>query len=106
MSTANEYLIELLTRTQRQWLISMDGPDDQRTERNLRAGLVVSQFSAAWFLSKLIELDPAVAQDATTHLKAILADGGEIGAFTWDMLSARGIDPSTIAPAPTKETSR
>lgn len=98
---AEHHLVELLTRTQRQWLMAMEGPDapDGETGR-LRMSVIVAQFTAAWFLLKLIQVDPAEAEEATQHLRAILADGGDIGGFTWDMLAARGIDPSTIQPAP------
>lgn len=101
METADGYLVELLIRTQRQHLIAMDGPDEVTAKaRVLRASVIVSQFSAAWFLSRLIQTDPAEAEKAVEHLRSILADGGDIGEFTWEMLAARGVDPSSIKPVP------
>lgn len=104
---AENYLVELLTRTQRQHLIAMDGPDEEPAKaRVLRASVIVSQFSAAWFLSRLLKVDPAAAEAAVEDLRGVLEDGGSIGEFTWDMLAARGVDPASIVAVPEPQADR
>lgn len=94
ITNPREQLINLLTVTQRNWLLAMEYPSTGE-KQSLHA--VVSNFSAAWYLRALIEGHDL--QETCTHLAEILHDGGGIGEWTWELLSQLGIDPATITSA-------
>lgn len=93
ITNPREQLIELLTCTQRHWLVAMEYP---RTQNNNALHFAASYFSAAWYLYALIEGKPV--DDTCEHLAEILNDGGGVGEWTWDMLTRLGVDPATITP--------
>lgn len=95
-----QHLEELLTAVQRQWVKFM--AEDEHIpwdERRKNIALLGANFSAAWYLRALIVAAPELAAERSQWLREIFNGGGDIGEWTWDLLSEMGIDPATIGAA-------
>lgn len=94
---ADDHLKNLLTTLQQQWRLAFDHPGEPDEEiRFMRIAMICDRFSAVWFLLKLMELNPAVAEKTTRELVGILNDGSGVGEWAYELLCRIGIDPESI----------
>lgn len=84
----------LLVRTQLGW--SRNLTPFVRDDQLVPVWQIAAQFAAAHSLMALISVHRAAADEAARQIAAAWDDGAGIGEWTWEHLSALGVDPAEV----------
>ncbi|MEV4416145.1 hypothetical protein [Catellatospora sp. NPDC049609] len=105
-TSAKQQLVETLTNGHRCWRVMMDHRDVPIGDV-LRVQVINSAIHAtgwAWMLDALMRHNPQAAEVEAIALHEMLEDGGEAGAWLWETLVERGVNPDDISVAYPKAT--